>query len=451
MTKTRKTLLIIIIVLLFLCTGCFPRSPLNNDLDTRSFYANMKPALANYGKKAAVYENRIYFLSAENGSQGVYSMLFDGTDVHLEFETADIRSLTVTTDGFYYSGYSHVGINDNGDYRCFRLYHRSNAQSKPIDLLSQAKNAELLEDDNVWDFYLKENGTLYFRIAQMDFYLGNINLSLSTLRKGVILTMPDYSVLLDNLSAFDNPFLQNGLVIYQQEDQLFPVSTYTPTDADWAIIYDDQSVSVFDKTKQRTILPIDALFLSSTERFNGPYSNRWLLRSSDKKVLLAYEAGLYEYSKELDAGNEICAFPKTESIFTTCDYGSDIFLMTKTFRKEGWIRNQFRKIFHIPDQKGETLYRVDPSTGKRLKMLQLDEGDAFLYIDDSIVATTSDKTIAIYDISGDKAVLQRIIKITHNIVDPANKVDTAGGWLFLYRFNEETQRDELIEKVYFGS
>ena len=43
------------------------------------------------------------------------------------------------------------------------------------------------------------------------------------------------------------------------------------------------------------------------------------------------------------------------------------------------------------------------------------------------------------------------IEIEHNIVDRANKVDTAGDWLFLYRFNEKAQRDELIEKVYIGS
>jgi len=451
MTKTRKPILLIMIALLFLCTGCVARSPLYNNFDTQSFYANMKPTFANYGKKASVYENRIYFLSAENGTQGVYSMLFDGTDVQWEFEATDIRSLTVTTGGFYYSGYSHIGTNDNGDYRCFHLYLRSNAQSKPIELLSRAKNAELLEDDNVWDFYLKENGTLYFRIARMDFYLGNINLSLSTLRNGVILTMPDYSVLLDNLSAFDNRLLQQGLVIYRQEDQLFPVSTYNPTDADWAIIYDDQSVSVFDKTKQRTILPIDALFLSSTERYSGPYSNRWLLRSSDRKVLLAYEAGVYEYSKDLGMGKEVCAFPKTESIYATYDNGSDIFLLTKTFRREGWIRNKFRELFQIPDQKGENLYRVNPSTGKSTTMLELDQGDAFLYIDDAIVATASNNVISIYDIAGDKAVLRRTIEIEHNIVDYANKTDTAGGWLFLYRFNEKTQRDELIEKVYIGS
>jgi hypothetical protein len=29
-------------------------------------------------------------------------------------------------------------------------------------------------------------------------------------------------------------------------------------------------------------------------------------------------------------------------------------------------------------------------------------------------------------------------------------VDTAGGWLFLYQFNQEAQRDELLEKVYIG-
>ena len=32
----------------------------------------------------------------------------------------------------------------------------------------------------------------------------------------------------------------------------------------------------------------------------------------------------------------------------------------------------------------------------------------------------------------------------------ANKADTAGGWLFLYGYNEKTARDELLEKVYIG-
>ncbi|MPN49570.1 hypothetical protein SDC9_197192 [bioreactor metagenome] len=74
-----------------------------------------------------------------------------------------------------------------------------------------------------------------------------------------------------------------------------------------------------------------------------------------------------------------------------------------------------------------------------------------MFIDDNTVVAASGKEISIYGTSNDKAELLRTIKVSHNIVDRANKVDTAGDWLFLYRFNEQTQRDELIEKVYIGS
>ena len=451
MTNVKKRLLLIMIALLFILSGCVIRSPYYNDLDTQMFYANMKPPLENYGKKAAVYDNRIYYLSAEKGSQGIYSMLLDGTDVKPEFETEDIRSLTVTSDGFYYSGFAHISENDNGAYRCFHLLHRESAASDPTNLVSRAENADLLDGDNVWDFYLKEDGSLYIRIAQMNFLLGQIDVSIATLLQGRILILQDYDVLLNNSRAFNNPGQQSGLMIYQHKDQLIPISSEILAEEDWVQIFDKQNVSLFDETKSRTVLPIDAIFLSFSERYDGYYSDRWIIRISDEKILLAYEAGLYEYDMKTDTSREVCAFPKTESIYATYDDGTDILLLTKTFRKEGWIRNRFRKFFQIPKQKGETLYRIDPSTGESTTMLGLDQGDAFLYIDDVTVATASDNMISIYDISGDKAELLRTIEVEHNIVDRANKVDTAGGWLFLYRFNEQTQRDELIEKIFIGS
>jgi len=451
MVKTHKLLLIILIVLLFLFSGCTTYSPYYNNFDTRMFYANMKPTLENYGKKAAVYDNRIYYLSAEEGSQGIYSMLLDGTDLRPEFEVEDIRSLTVTSNGFYYSGFAHISVNDNGEYRCFHLLHRETAASNAINLLSKAENAELLEGDNVWDFYLKEDGSIYFRIPRMLYFFGQNGITISTLYNGRILTLPDYNIMLNNLEAFDNPHQKSGLVIYQHKNQLFPLSSEINAGEERVEIFDDEDVSLFDASMRMTIMPIDALFLSDTERYDGSYSDRWILRFSEDKILLAYEAGLYEYGLKTDTSREIYAFPKTESIYATYDNGSDIFLLTKTFRREGWIRNKFRELFQIPDQKGENLYRVNPSTGICATMIELDQDDAFLYIDAAIAATASDNVISIYDISGDKAVLLRTIEIEHNIVDHANKADTAGGWLFLYRFNEQTQRDELIEKVYIGS
>ena len=450
MTNVKKRFLLIMIALLFILSGCVSRSPYYNDLDTQMFYANMKPSFENYGKKAAVYDGRIYYLSAEEGSQGIYSMLLDGTDVKPEFEVEDIRSLTVASEGFYYSGFAHISVNDNGAYRCFHLLHRETAASDPINLISQVENADLLDGDNVWDFYLKEDGSLYIRIARMNFLFGRIDVSIATLLQGRILTLQDYDVLLNNSRAFNNPGQQSGLMIYQHKDQLFPITSEILVEKEWARILDDRNVSLFDETKNRTVLPIDAIFLSFTERYDGPYSDRWIIRLSDEKILLAYEAGLYEYDMRTDTSREVYAFPKIESIYAAYDDGTDILLLTKTFRKEGWIRNRFRKLFQIPKQKGETLYRIDPSTGESTTMLELDQGDAFVSIDDVIVATASDNVISIYDIGGDKAELLRTIQMEHNIVDRANKVDNAGGWLFLYRFNEQTQRDELIEKVFIG-
>ena len=108
-------------------------------------------------------------------------------------------------------------------------------------------------------------------------------------------------------------------------------------------------------------------------------------------------------------------------------------------------------LFHQTRALAETLYRVNPETGAKQLLLTLEYNNAFLYADAKTAVTGGGKTISIYNISGDTAKLQRTIEIGHNVVDFSNKTDTAGGWLFLYRFNEKTQRDELIEKVYIGS
>jgi hypothetical protein len=64
---------------------------------------------------------------------------------------------------FYYSEFSDIGTNDNGAFRRFCLYKRDSTQSEPIDLLSGASGYEYLDSDNVWDFYIAENGSIYFR------------------------------------------------------------------------------------------------------------------------------------------------------------------------------------------------------------------------------------------------------------------------------------------------
>ena len=153
-------------------------------------------------------------------------------------------------------------------------------------------------------------------------------------------------------------------------------------------------------------------------------------------------------TKEL---TEIATFSVPNSIFQTIDLGDDILIFSQRFRGSKFLDDFADHVLRQNRALQETLFRFDPETGDISRLLFVGHNHAFLYADADTAVTGGGKTISIYDISNDKAELLRTIKVSHNIVDRANKVDTAGDWLFLYRFNEQTQRDELIEKVYIGS
>jgi hypothetical protein len=71
-----------------------------------------------------------------------------------------------------------------------------------------------------------------------------------------------------------------------------------------------------------------------------------------------------------------------------------------------------------------------------MTLLGIGQDEAFLYVDNTIAATASGKTISVYDIGTNSPVLVRTVELEHEIIDDANKVDSAAGWLFLYRFND---------------
>jgi hypothetical protein len=160
---------------------------------------------------------------------------------------------------------------------------------------------------------------------------------------------------------------------------------------------------------------------------------------------------LEKYDIETNTVTSIVSFEQPENVYAQIDCGDNFLVFTELLRKTYELDYRYSNELKQTRALTESLYRVDPETGVKQLLLTLERENAFLYADAKIAVSGGGKTISTYDISGDTAKLQRTIEIGHNVVDFANKTDTAGGWLFLYRFNEKTQRDELIEKVYFGS
>lgn len=434
---------------IFLCS-CVPRVPSTNNLDTRRFYANIKSdSNASFGKKASFYDGRIYYLSAESGTQGIYSMNADGSDVRLEQATEDIRALAVNDDGLYYSGFLGIRENWNGSFRCFRLYRRDNTQSKSVDLLEQTKRSDDLTDENVWDFYIASNGYVYIRLIDVAWPENGNNISMISYVNGEILPALNYQSVVTDYYGFRETSAKRSFRLLKYTKQYATADAGIVYGQDSLEIYAEKYITLYDASINRTVLPIDGIFLADSERTDYAW-HRWILRINVNKMLLAAESALLTYDLNTHKANDLLTFPSTESIYASYDEGNDILLLTRTLRKSGLISSGLRALFNIPVVKGSCLYRANPDTGATTKLLSLKRDEAFVYVDGKTAAVASDQTISLYDITSESPALIRTIELQHQIVDSANKVDTAGGWLFLYGFNEQTQRDELLDKVFIG-
>jgi hypothetical protein len=137
---------------------------------------------------------------------------------------------------------------------------RDSAQSKPVDLLSQASAHENLKNDNVWDFYIAENGILYYRTTAVDYFYGRLNLRIGALSDKMLLSVPDYQFLLEDLHAFSGTSLRPELVLYEKDGQYIIVAK---SSRDSELLSNSTTyfdVSLFDSSVGRTVLPIDVVF-----------------------------------------------------------------------------------------------------------------------------------------------------------------------------------------------
>ena len=60
--------------------------------------------LSSRGFAAAVYKNRIYYISNEKSEPGVYSMNMNGSDIQLEAKNPSITHIQLYKDNLYYLG-----------------------------------------------------------------------------------------------------------------------------------------------------------------------------------------------------------------------------------------------------------------------------------------------------------------------------------------------------------
>jgi len=436
--------------LLFL-SGCSSNFPELNNPDNEGFFANLKAdANAAYGKKAAGFGGRIYYLSAESGVQGIHSMNARGEEIMLEIPVEDIRSINIREDGIYYAGF--VGIEENaaGPFRQFRLLTRKNGNATAMDFLETVGYHNALLDENVGDFYISDNGVVVIYFMEVNSHMKVRLRYLVSFQNSTVVDIDDYEVVDESNEVVYTTFNESPLGIGHLDGLYFMSDSFGRRE-----YFSGEAISSFE-----SIIDLESnskIAIKMLGRNIGYNDNqrqrywRWFCRGDTNEFIFASAHGLEAYDIPSNKVRDIVVFDQPETLFYQIDCGESFLVFTQWLRKSYEANYYFSEVLKLNRVLGESLYRVSPETGEKKLLLTLARNNSFLYADANTAVTGGGRTISIYDIAMDTPVLLKTIELEHKIVDRANKVDTAGGWLFLYGFNEKTQRDELLEKVYIGS
>ena len=458
-TNTRKRIvpsfylqIFCVALCLFFLAGCTGYNPSMNKLDSLAFSANLKADVnVSYGKKAASSGGRIYYLSAESGVQGIHSMNTRGEEIMLEIPVEDIRAINILEDGIYYAGF--VGIEENaaGPFRQFRLLTRKNDAADIVDFLEEAEYSDDLRDENVWDFYIADNGIVVIRFVEIAGYPGRTHFYFVSFRNGIAIQGSSYELVDDKSDIVYSTFNQYPLYLGRLDELYFlSYSFRNKAYLERESINFINALIDLNVEKNRIALSSERWQLDHINDYENHFSRRFC-RGNANGLIFTSVHGLESYDFNTNAITDLVTFKSPESVYSQIDCGDSILVFTQQLRKNELWDSIAVNTLKLNRALGESLYRVNPETGDKKLILTLARNNSFLYADANTAVTGGSKTISIYDIATDTPVLLKTIELEHKIVDRANKVDTAGGWLFLYGFNEKTQRDELLEKVYIGS
>ena len=450
--KRKYILFAVLPVLAAVFSSCLRLSPTAFNLDTQRFQTFFhEDAESHCGKKTACYDGRIYYLSDESGTQGIHSMRPDGSGVKLVFPAEDIRSLQITEQFFLYAGFEKNVEELNLTYRSFTGFRRKNTERNSAALQNAvgeeaAVLLPVLPEWNIWDVRLTEDGLLIFRINAPDYTDGAPVLKTELVRaadgriiwqveNGETLRFPVERIVID---GEEYPFLltQVGTI------RLAGNGCTRTCISKYGICYDEwmQNADIFGSSGER-LLTQEPLFRPDYDR---PEEKWQLCRMTERGVYLLQSGCRLLYCDRATGETETVAeIPKQDRAYATFESGGGFRLLTES-------PNSHSLFAFLKRDCGQALYGIDVEGKEQKELLRLPQSAAFVYLDETRAIAAKGKKLLFYDLTGEQAEQTGTMELATRIVDRRNKVECAGGWLFLYRFNDKTMRDELVEKVRIG-
>jgi hypothetical protein len=377
--------------------GCTTYIPGYEYSDTRDVMRKQDNDM-NTGQSAACFGGRIYYVSQENGEDGIFSMNEDGSDIRFELSAPKITRLVVLDNSIYYVGISTVSHGE----KLFGLYEYDRASGE----VEEVQYTQY--PDSVDDAYVTANGV----ICVLEDYATQSSVS-----------PKNYAYILNRNEAAISSSVTNDCMVQRDSDFVYSSSTFFPDNENLA---SNTSCAFLDVATGNSLM--DNMEISDVTYFKPLYAQ-------NDKIWFALDNELLEIDKETLKINFIYRLDDSvKDMKLTYMYkdGDNAYVLFEKYGSE----KQLLYILQL-----EQVWSEEIDTFNKSKVL-LHIGDGCIY--------WAENNILHCNAIGEKGISESIfeIKIPENIVKN-NLLEIAGNWLFIYKQAKSagTDTNQLLYKV----
>lgn len=396
---------------------------------------------SNFGYAAAVYEDRIYYISNELGTAGIYSMNLDGSEIKVEVENPSITSLEVREGILYFNGLFKIkkrqGSIQTSTINNHTVYYCAFGE--------KVKKADYINPNfNINGFFVSEEGYIAARYG-------------ATL-EDLHLFSPSY---LETFSDIDNII---ATISFEYYDEMY-------------VEYGDED----DKKRevQKNIYQFGDLLIIAEHIPEGKELNRftnedpYVLDSNTGDLVLVYSDKQADALKAfyMDENNIYCSYKEMVVVLDRATYQTKTTFVPEGLSKEFQIVDIMKyadDLYIIADKwrcfdektlplLGEKLLLIDSGTFMISEVLELGLKQRIIGLDENYIILLEDEVI--YEVSLDDGKIGDKTIVSDAPLDICSKnhiIDYAGDWMFIYKsypengaftYGSEAPGQRLLMKV----
>jgi len=387
--------------------------------------------LLNRGYAATVYEDRIYYVSNELGTAGIYSMKYDGTDIRIETANPDIKCLEISNGVMYYNGLYRINKKQGSIQSSVKNDHTIytfsfGGKAEPTDYTDK--------NHNVQKFYISQNGYIgicYGSLAMEEFRIYDIDYSESFSNEKDKITKVSFQYTDRNtyneIANNKNNKTENVIsIIYQFGDFLIIAGNIPEgNEINWFTYSEDPYV--LDSNTGELVLSYD---LMQSEALKAFCMDKRYIYCSYKEMAVIIDRTTYQVETAFIPE----ALSNEYNIAYMTLYGGKLYIIA-----DYW-KDHDKK---TPPLMGEKLLIMDTDNFTSREVLNLSEGQKVIRMDEKSVTVFDKGIIYETDISDDKiGEKTKVVELGSDFNSGYYTIDYAGEWIFIYKVTYPEQKED---------